>query len=87
MASENAVSEGTVQLYMERTSCLFHACLENRQNVAIIWRDVGMLIVQGKDIKMRFYLDFLKRLNGTEKMLQALLEVGFSCSQHHSCYF
>nr|XP_021138455.1 uncharacterized protein LOC110356221 isoform X2 [Columba livia] len=75
IASENAVSEGTVQLYMKRTTHLFHACLENRENVAIIWRDVGMLIVQGKDIKMRFYLDFLERLNGSGKMLQALLEM------------
>ncbi|XP_071659107.1 coiled-coil domain-containing protein 81-like [Patagioenas fasciata] len=75
IASENAVSEGTVQLYMERTTHLFHACVENGQNVAIIWRDVGMLIVQGKDMKMRFYLHFLERLNGTGKMLQALLEM------------
>ncbi|KAK2525585.1 hypothetical protein Q9966_011320 [Columba livia] len=75
IASENAVSEGTVQLCMKRTTHLFHACLENRQNVAIIWRDVGMLIVQGKEIKMRFYLHFLERLNGTGKMLQALLEM------------
>ncbi|KAK2529702.1 hypothetical protein Q9233_006869, partial [Columba guinea] len=75
IASENAVSEGTVQLYMKRTAHLFHACLENRENVAIIWRDVGMLIVQGKDVKMRFYLDFLERLNGSGKMLQALLEM------------
>ncbi|KAK2529695.1 hypothetical protein Q9233_006862, partial [Columba guinea] len=87
IASENAVSEGTVQLYMKRTAHLFHACLENRENVAIIWRDVGMLIVQGKDVKMRFYLDFLERLNGSGKMLQALLEVGFSLSQRHSCCF
>lgn len=87
IASENAVSEGTVQLYMKRTTHLFHACLENRENVAIIWRDVGMLIVQGKDIKMRFYLDFLERLNGSGKMLQALLEVGFSLSQRHCCCF
>ncbi|XP_071659078.1 uncharacterized protein [Patagioenas fasciata] len=74
IASENAVSEGTVQLYMERTTHLFHAYLENRKNVAIIWRDVGMLIAEGKEIKKRFYLHFLERLNGTGKMLQALLE-------------
>ncbi|XP_071659109.1 uncharacterized protein [Patagioenas fasciata] len=75
IASENAVSEGTVQLYMERTTHLFHAYLENRKNVAIIWRDVGMLIAEGKEIKKRFYLHFLERLNGAGKMLQALLEM------------
>lgn len=66
---------------------LFRVCLENRKNVALVWRDVGMLIIQGKDVKMRFYTDFLKRLNGTSKMLQAVLEVGFSFSQRHSWFF
>ncbi|XP_071659104.1 coiled-coil domain-containing protein 81-like [Patagioenas fasciata] len=60
---------------MERTTHLFHAYLENRKNVAIIWRDVGMLIAEGKEIKKRFYLHFLERLNGAGKMLQALLEM------------
>ncbi|PKU27638.1 coiled-coil domain-containing protein 81-like [Limosa lapponica baueri] len=75
IASDNAVSESTVQLCLQRTIRLFHVCLENRKNVALIWRDVGMLIVQRKDVKMTFYVDFLKRLNGTEKMLQAVLEM------------
>ncbi|KAM9662058.1 uncharacterized protein ACIBXB_012125 isoform 2-T5 [Morphnus guianensis] len=75
IASENAVSEGTVQLCVERTMCLFRVCLENRDNVALVWRDVGMLIIQGRDVKMRFYTDFLKRLNGTDQMLQAALEM------------
>ncbi|KAM6032577.1 uncharacterized protein LJ206_002286 [Theristicus caerulescens] len=75
IASDNAVSEGTVQLCMERTMYLFRACLENRKNVAVVWRDVGMLIIQGRDVKMSFYTDFLKRLNGTDKALQAVLEM------------
>lgn len=87
IASDNAVSESTVQLCIQRTMRLFGVCLENRKNVALIWRDVGMLIIQGKDVKMRFYRDFLKRLNGTDRMLQAALEVGSPCSQHHSWFF
>ncbi|PKU38476.1 hypothetical protein llap_11209 [Limosa lapponica baueri] len=75
IASDNAASESTVQLCIQRTTRLFHACLENRKNVALVWRDVDMLIIQRKDIKMTFYIDFLKRLNGTEKMLQAVLEM------------
>ncbi|XP_069647827.1 coiled-coil domain-containing protein 81-like [Haliaeetus albicilla] len=75
IASENAVSEGTVQLCVERTMRLFRVCLENRDNVALVWRDVGMLIIQGRDVKMRFYTDFLKRLNGTDQSLQAVLEM------------
>ncbi|XP_074896258.1 uncharacterized protein LOC142036699 [Buteo buteo] len=34
-----------------------------------------MLIIQGRDVKMRFYTDFLKRLNGTDQSLQAVLKM------------
>ena len=76
-----------MQLCMERTIFLLHACLEKSKNVALIWSDVGMLIIEGKDVKMRFYRDFLRRLNGTGQMFQALLEVGFSFSQGHPWFF
>lgn len=72
---------------MERTMFLFRVCLENRKNVALIWSDVGMLIIHGKDVKMKFYTDFLKRLNGTDKMFQTLLKVGFSFSWCHPWFF
>lgn len=87
IASDNAVSESTVQLCMERTIRLFQVCLENGKNVALVWRDVGMVIIQGKDVHTKFYTDFLQRLNGTDKMLQALLEVGYSFSLHPSWSF
>ncbi|XP_071621338.1 coiled-coil domain-containing protein 81-like [Heliangelus exortis] len=75
IASDNAVSLSMVQLCLARTLRRFRICVENRKNVALTWRDVGMLIVQGKDVKMKFYSHFLKRLNGTAKMLQALLKM------------
>ncbi|POI23313.1 hypothetical protein CIB84_012939, partial [Bambusicola thoracicus] len=46
---------------------------EKRRNVAFIWRDVGMLLIEGKRVQMKFYEDFLEKLNGTTDMLQALL--------------
>lgn len=76
-----------MRLCMERTVRLFRVCLESRKNVALVWRDVGMVIIQGKEVRTKFYTDFLQRLNGTDKMLQALLEVGYSLSQHRSCCF
>ncbi|KQK96037.1 hypothetical protein AAES_34469 [Amazona aestiva] len=75
IASDNGVSESTVRLYMERTIHLFQICLENRKKAALVWGDVGMVIIQGKDVRTKFYTDFLQRLNGTGKMLQALLEM------------
>lgn len=67
--------------------CLFSACIEKRRNVAFIWRDVGMLLIEGKRVQMKFYEDFLEKLNGTAGMLQALLGVGFAFSQHYLWFF
>ncbi|XP_047909402.2 coiled-coil domain-containing protein 81-like isoform X1 [Anser cygnoides] len=75
IASENNVSESLVRLCIDRTTRLFCVCIEDRQNVAFLWRDVGMLIIEGKDVKMKFYEDFLKKLNGTTNALQALLRM------------
>ncbi|XP_061231746.1 coiled-coil domain-containing protein 81-like [Neopsephotus bourkii] len=75
IASDNAVSESTVRHYIERTIRQFQVCLENKQNVTLVWRDVAMVIIQGKDVHTKFHMGFLQRLNGTAKVLEALLEV------------
>ena len=77
IASDISVSQRTVEGCIEKTMRLFSLCIENGKNVAFVLNDVGMLVIQGKDVKIRFYKDFLKRLNGTEKMLEALLGVRF----------
>ncbi|XP_032298480.1 uncharacterized protein LOC116652929 [Coturnix japonica] len=73
IASENGIYEDEAQLCVERTLCLFSACIGKRQNVAFIWRDVGMLLIEGRRVQMKFYEDFLGKLNGTADKLQALL--------------
>uniref|UniRef100_A0A493SW88 CCDC81 HU domain-containing protein n=1 Tax=Anas platyrhynchos platyrhynchos TaxID=8840 RepID=A0A493SW88_ANAPP len=73
IASENNVSESLVRLCIERSTRLFRVCIEDRQNIAFLWRDIGMLIIEGKDVKMKFYEDFLEKLNGTTDTLEALL--------------
>lgn len=46
-----------------------------------------MLLIEGKRVQMKFYEDFLEKLNGTADMLQALLGVGFAFSQHYLWFF
>lgn len=87
IASENNISESLVRLCIERSMRLFRVCIEDRQNIAFLWRDIGMLIIEGKDVKMKFYEDFLKKLNGTTNTLEALLMVGFSFSQLYPWFF
>ncbi|XP_072184205.1 serine-threonine kinase receptor-associated protein-like [Excalfactoria chinensis] len=72
-ATECGISEGEALLCVERTVYLFSTCIGKRQNIAFIWRDVGMLLIEGKRVQMKFYEDFLGKLNGTTEALQALL--------------
>ena len=87
IASENNVSVSAVRLCVESTTRRFWGCVEDRQDVAFLWRGVGMLIIQGKDVKMKFYENFLSKLNGTTKSLKALLKVGYSFLQHYPWFF
>ncbi|XP_032298410.1 coiled-coil domain-containing protein 81-like isoform X2 [Coturnix japonica] len=88
IASENGISEYEAQLCVERTLCLFSACIGKRQNVAFVWRDVGMLLIEGRWVQMKFYEDFLGKLNGTADNLQALLgmpEMSKSVISRNAC--
>ncbi|XP_048795030.1 coiled-coil domain-containing protein 81-like [Lagopus muta] len=73
IASETGISEGAARLCVQRTVCQFSACIGKRQNVAFVWWDVGMLLIEGKRVQMKFYEDFLGKLSGTAEVLQALL--------------
>ncbi|OXB54444.1 hypothetical protein ASZ78_003579, partial [Callipepla squamata] len=73
IASENGISEGAAQLCVERTVCQFGACIHKSCSIAFIWWDVGMLLIEGRRVQMRFFEDYLGKLNGTTDALQALL--------------
>ncbi|KAF1671593.1 Coiled-coil domain-containing protein 81, partial [Pygoscelis papua] len=45
------------------TSLLSH-CLGKGENVALVLRDVGVLLIEGRRVQMKFYSDFLERITG-----------------------
>lgn len=45
------------------TSLLYH-CLEKGASVAFVLRDVGVLLIEGSRVQMRFYLDCLEKVVG-----------------------
>ncbi|XP_064359988.1 coiled-coil domain-containing protein 81-like [Dromaius novaehollandiae] len=73
IASDMSVPRQTVEACVEETLREFCRCLKSGQNVAFVLKDVGMLVIQGTNVKMRFYKSLLQRLNGTEQRLAALL--------------
>ena len=86
LALDVVASRKTVKACIRETVHLFCHYSEKGENVAFVLKDIGMLIIQGKEVKMRFYKDFLKRLNGTDKLLKALLRVSFLLSRAASSH-
>lgn len=77
IASDISVPRKRVQACIEETVHLFCRCLESGKNVAFVLKHIGMLVIQGSNVKMRFYRDLLQRLNGTAQLVAASLRVPF----------
>ncbi|KFQ54148.1 Coiled-coil domain-containing protein 81, partial [Pelecanus crispus] len=45
------------------TSLLSH-CLGKGDNAALVLKDVGVLLIEGRSVQMKFYSEFLERITG-----------------------
>ncbi|NXI06552.1 CCD81 protein, partial [Irena cyanogastra] len=64
VATEASVSRRTVESCILSTTSLLYHCLEKGVSVAFVLRDVGVLLIEGSMVQMRFYLDFLEKVTG-----------------------
>ncbi|NXS39437.1 CCD81 protein, partial [Balaeniceps rex] len=56
------------------TSLLSH-CLGKGKNAALVLRDVGVLLIEGRRVQMKFYSDFLERITGKRILEGAAFKV------------
>ncbi|KFQ82724.1 Coiled-coil domain-containing protein 81, partial [Phoenicopterus ruber ruber] len=56
------------------TSLLSH-CLGKGENVALVLRGVGVLLIEGRRVQMKFYYDFLERMSGKRNLERAAFKV------------
>lgn len=56
------------------TSLLYH-CLEKGLSVAFVLRNVGVLLIEGSTVQMRFYQDFLEKVSREMVQDRATLKV------------
>lgn len=57
------------------TTSLLHHCLQKGASIAFVLRDVGVLLIEGSRVQMRFYLDFLDEVIGERIQDSAMLKV------------
>ncbi|XP_041256952.1 coiled-coil domain-containing protein 81 [Onychostruthus taczanowskii] len=74
VATQASVSRKKVECCILGTMSLLHHCLEKGMSVAFVLRDVGVLLIEGSMVLMRFYLDFLEKVTGERIQDRATLK-------------
>ncbi|XP_015129876.2 coiled-coil domain-containing protein 81-like isoform X1 [Gallus gallus] len=74
VAAAASVTWQTAQACIQSTVSLLSGCLKNGENVAVVFKDIGVLHIDGMTFHMKFYYDFLDKLSGKEKFRKALLK-------------
>ncbi|XP_052525929.1 uncharacterized protein LOC128074281 isoform X1 [Tympanuchus pallidicinctus] len=73
-AAGAAVSWQSLRTGIQSTVSLLSGCLRDGQNVAVVLKDVGVLLIDGLTFHMRFYYGFLEQLSGKEELSRAALK-------------
>ncbi|NXE84852.1 CCD81 protein, partial [Cochlearius cochlearius] len=68
VAADAFVSRQKVEACVLGTTSLLSLCLGKGENIALVLRDMGVLLIEDRRVQMKFYSDFLERMN--EKRIQ-----------------
>ncbi|XP_031411962.1 coiled-coil domain-containing protein 81-like [Meleagris gallopavo] len=76
MVAETAsVSWEEAESCIRGTTSLMSHCLQKGENIALVLKDVGVLVIEGTRVQMKFYYDFLERFSGKENLEEAIFKV------------
>ncbi|XP_035190676.1 coiled-coil domain-containing protein 81-like [Oxyura jamaicensis] len=75
IAAATFVSAKRVVGCIQATMSLFSRCIRKGKNVALILKDIGMLLVDSTRVQMKYYRDFLEMMTGKDTLKEALLRV------------
>lgn len=67
-------SFGGLNAFKSKASLMSH-CLQKGENIALVLKDVGVLVIEGTRVQMKFYYDFLERFSGKENLEEAIFKV------------
>ncbi|XP_040561960.1 coiled-coil domain-containing protein 81-like isoform X1 [Gallus gallus] len=75
IAAATFVSPKRVVRCIQATMSLFSRCIAQGRNVALILRDIGVLLIEGAQVQMKYYCDFLEVMAGKDTLKEVLLRV------------
>ncbi|XP_052528683.1 LOW QUALITY PROTEIN: uncharacterized protein LOC128075734 [Tympanuchus pallidicinctus] len=70
-AAGTSLSWKTLRTGIQSTVSLLSGCLQNGEKVAVVLKDIGVLLVDGLTFHMKYYFDFLEQLSGKETFRRA----------------
>ncbi|KAK2510283.1 hypothetical protein Q9233_017896 [Columba guinea] len=76
VAATTSVSRRKVEGCVQGTLSLFSYCLGKGQNVALLLKDIGVLLLEATKVDMRFYHHFLEALAGKDNLQKVVFQVG-----------
>ncbi|NWU52781.1 CCD81 protein, partial [Dromas ardeola] len=75
VAVATSVSRRKAEDCIQGTTSLLSHCLGKGENVALMLKDVGLLLIEGTKVQMKFYHDFLEKLSGKENLEKVIFKV------------
>ncbi|NXW11231.1 CCD81 protein, partial [Fregetta grallaria] len=75
VATDASVSRRKVEGCILGITSLLSHCLGKGENAALVLRDVGVLLFEGRRVHMKFYPDFLEKITGKRILEGAALKV------------
>ncbi|KFZ50829.1 Coiled-coil domain-containing protein 81, partial [Antrostomus carolinensis] len=70
-----AVSRRKAENCVQGTTSLLSHCLGKGENVALVLRNLGVLLVEGTKVQVKFYYSFLEKLSGKKNLEKAVFKV------------
>nr|ADT65176.1 hypothetical protein [Meleagris gallopavo] len=75
VAAAASVSRQRGEICICGTTSLVSRCLKKGENVAFVLKDIGVLILEGARVQMKFYYDFLEKVCGKANLETAVFKV------------
>ncbi|NWZ30528.1 CCD81 protein, partial [Asarcornis scutulata] len=75
VAANVYMSSQRVDSCIQGTVSLISRCVGKGENIALILKDMGVLIIEGTRVQMKFYYEFLEKLSGKENLQKALFKI------------
>ncbi|NXN55448.1 CCD81 protein, partial [Rynchops niger] len=75
VAAVTSVPRRKAEDCIQGTTSLLSHCLGKGENVALPLKDVGLLLIEGTKVQMKFYHHFLEKLSGKENLEKVIFKV------------